>query len=213
MLTQQTIRGYAAGLAAGEPTPGGGSAAALVGALAAALGEMAGNFTVGRARFARVDADVRRIIDSLELHREKLLVLTDADADAYSSVGAAYGMVHTTAPEKTARKAAIEQALKAAARVPLAVTESCLAIIDELAELREKGNPNLVSDVAVAAELALGALRCAWLNVEVNLAAITDAAFVATHRELIEERLARAEPAARAVFDAIAADIRARSGT
>lgn len=212
MLTQLTVRDYAAKLASGDPTPGGGSGAALVGALGAALGEMVGNFTVGKEKFAGVEEDVQRILDVLEEQRAKLLDLTDADADAYAKVGAAYGMPKETDEEKAARKAAIEEALKAAAEVPLAVTEACAAIINELEELREKGNPNLLSDVAVSAEFALAALRCAWLNVEINLASIKDEDYVEMTQHDIDERLSGAEGPAREVFERIAEDIRGETG-
>ena len=99
-------------------------------------------------------------------------------------------------------------ALKAAAAVPLAVTEACVAVIDELEDLRQKGNPNLLSDVAVSAEFAFAALRCAWLNVEINLAYIKDETYVAQTRSLIDQRLAAAEAPARDVFRKVAEDIR-----
>lgn len=208
MLSHLIVRDYAAKLAAGEPTPGGGSAAALVGALAAALGEMAGNFTIGKEKFAAVDADVRRILQVLEQQRQRLLDLTDADADAYAKVGAAYGLPRDTDEEKAARQAAIEEALKSAAEVPLAATEACAVIVSQLEELAEKGNPNLVSDVACSAELALAGLRCACLNVDINLASIKDAAHVQRVREVIDERLGKAEVTARELFDRIATRIR-----
>ena len=208
MLTSHTVREYAASLASGEPTPGGGSAAALCGALGAALGEMAGNFTVGREKFAAVDAEVRAILERLESRRVALLDLTDADADAYAQVGAAYSLPRGSDAEKAARSAAIQEALKAAAQVPLAVTEACAAIIADLEELRLKANPNLLSDVAVSAEFALAALRCGMLNVDVNLAAIKDPEWVAEKREYIDGLLAGAQPVARGVFDSIARGLR-----
>lgn len=208
MLTQATVREYAARLASGAPTPGGGSAAALVGALAAALGEMVGNFTVGKPKFAEVEADVRRILAALEAQRTRLLDLTDADADAYSQVGAAFGLPRATDAEKVARAAAIEEALKSAAQVPLAVIEACAAVCDQLEELRQKGNPNLLSDVGVAAELTRAATRCAWLNVEVNLALVKDAAHVAQVRAAMAERMGCVEATARDVFARVAEAVR-----
>lgn len=208
MLTQLTVRDYAAKLASNAPAPGGGSGAALTGALGAALGEMVGNFTVGKEKFAAVEEDVRRILASLEASRTLLLSLTDADADAYAQVGAAYGLPRGTEEEKAARAAAIQEALKASARVPLAVTEACMEILSVLEELREKGNPNLLSDVACSAELALAAMRCAHLNVDVNLALIKDAEWVSGTRAAIDSRLQCGETTARAVFDRIAGEVR-----
>lgn len=208
MLTQATVREYAARLASGAPTPGGGSAAALVGALAAALGEMVGNFTVGKPKYAAVEADVQRILSALEAQRARLLDLTDADADAYSQVGAAFGLPRATDEEKATRAAAIEDALKSAAQVPLAVMEACMAVCGQLEELRQKGNPNLLSDVGVAAELTRAALRCAWLNVEVNLAPLKDAAYVAETRAAMSERMACVEATTQEVFTRVAEAIR-----
>lgn len=208
MLTSLTVRDYAAKLAAGEPTPGGGSAAALVGALAAALAEMAGNFTAGREKFAAVEADVRALLAQLESQRQRLLDLTDADADAYAAVGAAYGLPRASDDEKAARATAIEDALKSAAAVPLAVTEACAEIIALLEPLRASANPNLLSDVACAASLAAAALRTAWLNVEINLSSLKDTAFIESTRALTDARLAAGEFEARAVFDRIATTIR-----
>jgi formiminotetrahydrofolate cyclodeaminase len=208
MLTQATVREYAARLASGAPTPGGGSAAALVGALAAALGEMVGNFTVGKPKYAAVEADVQRILAALEAQRTRLLDLTDADADAYSQVGAAFGLPRATDEEKAARAAAIEEALKSAAQVPLAVMEACAAVCDQLEELRQKGNPNLLSDVGVAAELTRAALRCAWLNVEVNLALVKDEGYLAQVRAAMAERIGCVEATTQEVFARVAEAVR-----
>jgi formiminotetrahydrofolate cyclodeaminase len=207
-LTESTVREYTAQLAFGEPTPGGGSAAALVGALAAALGEMVGNFTVGKEKFAAVEEEVQAILAALTTQREKLLDLTDEDAAAYAGVGAAYALPKATDEEKSARTAAIQEALRAAAQVPLAVCDGCLAVMGTLEDLRVKGNPNLLSDVAVAADLCCAAMRCACLNVDVNLACLRDEAYVAETRAALDERRECLESTSRALFDRILAQIR-----
>lgn len=207
-LTESTVREYTARLASGEPTPGGGSAAALVGALAAALGEMVGNFTVGKEKFAAVEEEVQAILAALTTQREKLLDLTDEDAAAYAGVGAAYALPKATDEEKSARTAAIQEALRAAAQVPLAVCDGCLAVMGTLEDLRAKGNPNLLSDVAVAADLCCAAMRCACLNVDVNLACLRDEAYVAETRAALDERRECLESTSRELFDRILAQIR-----
>ena len=198
MLTQLTVRDYTARLAAGEPTPGGGSAAALVGALAAALGEMVSNFTAGKEGFEQI----RPALASLASHREALLGLTDRDAEAYAGVGAAYKLPKSTDDEKAARTAAIQAALKAAAQVPLAAIEEVAAVVELLPVVLDHGNRNLVSDVGVAADFAQSALRCAWLNVEVNLAHVKDEEYNAQVRQTMEERISAAEKTAMEVWDA-----------
>ena len=208
-LTEQSVREYTERLASDQPTPGGGSAAAVAGALAAASAAMVASFTVGRKKFAEVEDDVQRILDVLQDQRERLLELTDADAAAYSKVGAAYGMPRDTDEQKQARREAIQQALQAAAAVPMGVAEACGQIIPVLQELAEKGNPNLTSDAGVAAELALAALRCAELNVEVNLALIKDTDYVVGKRQRLAVLMAECTPLASAAADYVRDKIKA----
>ncbi len=209
-LTDETVRKYTERLASDQPTPGGGSAAALAGALAAASAAMVASFTVGREKFAAVEQDVQRILQILQDQRERLLELTDADAEAYSQVGAAYGLPKDTEEDKQARREAIQQALKAAAEVPMGVAVACAQVIPVLEELARKGNQNLISDVGVAAQLALAALWCAELNVEVNLAFIKDADYIAQKRQLLHQLMAASEPAAHAVVDYVRNQIEAK---
>ncbi len=193
MLTKLAVSEYAEQLASDQPAPGGGSAAGLAGALGAALGEMVANFTVGKKKYADVEQEVAAVLGRLTELRHALLDLTDADADAYTKVGAAYGMPKDTDEQKAQRAQAIQKALKAAAEVPRQVVLRCHEVLGELPELLEKGNPNLVSDVGVGAKLALAAADCAWLNVEINLASIKDAEYVDTLRAEMKETLAGAE--------------------
>ena len=201
MLTQLTVREYTARLASGEPTPGGGSGAGLVAALGAALGEMVANFTVGKEKYRDAWEHVAPVLAQLTAHRDRLLDLTDRDADAYAQVGAAYGMAKDTDEQKAARADAIQEALKAAASVPLGVCEEVAAALELLPVLLQHGNPNLVSDVGVAAELGEAAFRCAWLNVEINFASIKDEAYKARTRKHLEDLMALAENTAVAVWD------------
>jgi formiminotetrahydrofolate cyclodeaminase len=186
-LTEQTVRTYTELLAGPGPTPGGGSAAGLAGALAAAAAAMVGSFTVGKAKFAEVQGEVAPVLEKLQALRERLLDLTDADADAYAQVGAAYGRAKGTEEEKAARKGAIQEALQAAARVPLGVVVAAGEVARLLPGLAEKGNPNLLSDVGVAAILAEAAFAAGRLNVEVNLAGVADEGYKAEAREQMEE--------------------------
>ncbi len=209
-LTEETVRKYTERLASDDPTPGGGSAAAVAGALAAASAAMVASFTVGREKFADVQEDVQRILGGLQDQRERLLELTDADAEAYSQVGAAYGLPKETDEQKQARGQAIQKALQAAAQVPMGVAEACGKIIPVLQELAEKGNPNLTSDAGVAAELGLAALRCAELNVEVNLAFIKDEQYIAQKRQRLAELMSECKPLAVAAADYVREKIKAK---
>ena len=178
-------------LAAGTPTPGGGSVAALVGALAAGLESMVAHYTVGREEFASVQPQVEEVLRSAESLRGELTSLVDADVAAYAQVAAAYRLPRETAPEKKARTAAIQEALKAACQVPVRTALACHHVLRLTRTLVDKGNPRLVSDVGVAAALAEAAFQCAWLNVEVNLGAIRDQAYVEQVRRIIEPLLGK----------------------
>jgi formiminotetrahydrofolate cyclodeaminase len=189
-------------LASNRPAPGGGSAAALAGALGAALGEMVANFTVGKKKYAHVEDEVSAALQRLTEARNELLSLTDADADAYTKVGAAYGMPKETDAEKAARAEAIEEALKAAAEVPRQVALVAAGSLEQFPVLLEKGNQNLVSDVGVGAKLALAAVECAWLNVEINLASMKDEEHIERLRTQMQDTVAKAANMSRQLWDA-----------
>ena len=178
---------YVQDAASGKPAPGGGSVSGLVGALAAAMSEMAANFTVGKKKFAAVDEQVRDCLGKLEAARERLLERMQADVEAYSSVGAAYAMPRETDEEKKQRREAIQHALKAAAEVPLDVVRNCDQVAGISACLVEVANPNLITDVAVSAILAEAACASARVNVEINLKYIEDAELVARVSAEVEQ--------------------------
>ncbi len=172
------LRGYTDALASGQPAPGGGSAAALVGALGAALNSMVANFTAGREKFAAVEEDVGRLLSRSEELRRSLERLTQADTEAYGQVAAAQKLPRETDEEKATRREAMQQALKAAAEVPREAVKAAHGVVTIAVDLAEKGNPNLITDVGVAAKFAVAAMECAALNVEINLAYIKDGPYV-----------------------------------
>jgi len=200
MYLHGTIRKYIDDASAGQPTPGGGSVAALAGALGVSMGCMAANFTIGKKKFRDVEPKVRELLASLESAREQLLHLMDEDTRAYGQVDAAYQLPQNTDEEKRARQQAIQDALKVAMEVPLRIMGLCRDVLGVLAQLVDIANPNLISDVGVSAVLAEAALRAARLNVDVNLRYLKDEALRAgTCREA--EAMERAAAAhARAVM-------------
>jgi formiminotetrahydrofolate cyclodeaminase len=164
-------------LASGTPTPGGGSAAALGGALAAGLASMVCNLTLGKQEFAGVAADIQRLLDEAEAARAALEFSVEDDAVAFGKVMAAYRLPRATEAERQARVAAIRRACIGAARAPLEVAGVCARILDLCSRLAEIGSPRVLSDVVVAAFLARAALHGAAANVEVNLPSIKGDAF------------------------------------
>lgn len=203
-----TLYEYLEALAGDAPAPGGGSAAALTGALAAASARMVGSFTVGRKKYADVEDEIRAHLAAIDAVRAEMLTLVQADVDAFRAVGAAYELPRETAEEKSARSAAIQAALRVAADVPLRLTRACAELARRLPALLEKGNRNLVSDVGVAVRLCEAACECAWLNVEVNLAALKDEQFVTAARAETEELRAEVRRTCAEVWEGAAAAIR-----
>lgn len=189
---------FLANLGSSSPTPGGGAAAAVVGALGAALVEMTANLTIGKPRLADVQEQANSIQQRAGDLRARLERLGDADADAFERVTAAYKLPRADDAQKQQRTQAIQAALLQAADVPLEtarVAAEVVALAEEAAPLL---NPAVISDVLVGALLAQAAVSSAGLNVEINLAAMTDAAAkeryareLAQAREGIEGRVER----------------------
>jgi len=169
-----SLTGFTAAVASAAPTPGGGSVAAYVGTLAAALTQMVAGLTVGKPKFAAVDAEMRAVLGESSALAAKLSDLVTRDADSYAAVSAAYKMPKEPEAATAARREAIAQALMGAARVPLETAQICLRVAQLAATAATQGNPNAVSDAGVAALLAEAACRGAAYNVRINVAALTD---------------------------------------
>ena len=178
-MENQTLQSFLDTLAGDSATPGGGSVAALNGAMGAALVSMVCRLTIGREKYAKFDAEMREILQKSEALRTQLLALMTADVAAFDGVMAAFGMPKNTDAEKSARRHAIQAALKEATRVPLETARACAAVIALAKPVAENGNPNVASDAGSAAQSALAGLNSAALNVKINLASLKDEAFVA----------------------------------
>ncbi len=183
MFTDRTVNEFLDALASREPVPGGGSGAALAGALGAALVSMVCNLTIGKKGYEAVDAQMRELLTQTEAIRTELPQLLEADTQAYSQVMAAYRLPRNTDDEKQAREVLLQQRFKEAADVPLRIAERCAQIVDLALPAARMGNKWAVSDAGVGALLAEASLHSALLNVEINLASIRDAAYVAGMRE------------------------------
>lgn len=161
-------------LASRAASPGGGGAAALVGAAGVALGNMVGSLTVGKAKYAAVEADILALNARAEALRRRLEGLVDADEAAFAPVAAAYKMPKSTPDEQAAKAAALEQALGGAAAVPLEVMEACAEGVALAEEYAHKGSVLAVSDAGCAALFCKAALEAAALNVRINTRLMAD---------------------------------------
>jgi len=163
-------------LASADPTPGGGSASAAVGALSAGLVHMVAQLTAGSPKFAHVADRAKRIADEAEKLMSRFVAAIDEDAQAFDRVSQAYRLPKSTQAERTARSAAIQAALYEAALPPLRVAEMAREAAALAVELAEFGNPNAISDVGCAALFAAAAARGASFNVSINANAVKDRA-------------------------------------
>ena len=193
MLVDLTICDYLDQLASSSPTPGGGAAAALTGAQGAALVSMVCNLTIGKKKYADVEEDIRRVLERSEALRSQLTELVDKDVAAFDKVSEAYGMPKKTEEQKTARRAALQEALKGAEAVPMETVAACLEVIKLAIVVAEKGNKNVVSDAAVGGILGHAGLLGAADNVRINLAFIKDQPFVEQEQRRLNAFLQQAE--------------------
>jgi formiminotetrahydrofolate cyclodeaminase len=185
-LAAMTIKDFTAKLGSGAPAPGGGSTAALSGALGAALVSMVCNLTLGKPKYAEHEALMKDILVKSDDLTAKLLDAIQKDTNAFDSVMAAFGMPKETDEQKSARGAAIQIAYKAAIASPETTAEYCLAVMKLADSLLGKSNANAASDLLVGATQAHAGLEGALANVQINLPSIKDAAYVTEKRMLIE---------------------------
>lgn len=188
MFLDRPLQDYLDELASAEPTPGGGSAAALSGAQAAALASMVVRLTIGKADYEAAQTEIEEILRQTEQLRALFQQLMQQDIDAYNALGLALKLPHGTPEEKSARTRAVQSALEQAALVPLDVVECAATLLRLCQRIAEIGNVNLLSDIAVAAALATGAgTGAAWIA-RVNLHLMKDLATV----EALSSRLGEA---------------------
>ncbi len=188
-LTSKPVSQFLDELASSAPAPGGGSVAALSGALGAALVSMVCNLTVGKKKYTDVEGDIKAILEKSEDLRLKLADLLDADVQAYTAVSQAMKMPRTTEEEKAERTRVMQKALKKATEVPLQIAEACVEVIALCQPAAEKGNKHAVSDAGVAILMAESGLRSAALNVLINLGWIEDQSFTAEKQRQLDTLL------------------------
>ncbi len=203
MLKDLSIADYLSKTASGDPVPGGGSAAALNAALAAALIEMVARLTIGRKNFEHVDAAMREAADNASTLRQKLIEDIDRDSDAYAGVLRAFQMPKGTEAEKAGRARAVQEAFKQAALVPLGVARAAVALMDLGRTVITRGNPNASSDGAAGVLAARMAARAAVYNVRINLGSIKDKAFTSELQQEADRLEAAAEAKEKEVLSLV----------
>jgi methenyltetrahydrofolate cyclohydrolase len=194
MLTSKTVNEFINELASSSPAPGGGSVASLAGALGAALTSMVCNLTIGKKKYAGVQAEMESVVKQSEKLRSSLTTLIDEDTNAFNAVMTSFAMPKETEVQKNERTAAIQLATKNATLIPLRVMQLCEQTLPLVRLVVEKGNVNSISDAGVAALMVHAACMSAKLNVQINLASLHDAGFIrdtGTQIKEIGERVER----------------------
>jgi formiminotetrahydrofolate cyclodeaminase len=171
---KQSCEGFIAALASKEPVPGGGGASALVGAVGVALGNMVGNLTIGKKKYAGVQDAVTALNEKACALRRDFLALTGRDAEVFEPLSRAYGLPQETETEKAEKGRVMEAALKQACSVPLEIMEKCGEAINLHKEFAGKGTSIAISDVGVGVAFCKAALLGASLNVFINTKAMGD---------------------------------------
>ncbi len=206
-IKDKSLQTFIDDLASKAPTPGGGSAAAIMGAQGAALISMVCNLTIGKPKYAEVDDDMRALLEKSEALRETLTQMIKADVDVFDRLMATYGLPKDSDAEKAARSEAIQAALKEATIVPLACAQACADTIALTRIAAEKGNTGVISDAGVAVMASYGALKSAALNVYINAGALKDRAFAEAKLAELENILKGADTAAEEVYQLVKAKL------
>jgi len=193
MLMDTKLNDFLADLKSDSPAPGGGSAAALAGAIGAALGIMVGNLTISSDKYAEAHEQTSQLIEQLEKKLTSLERYVDEDTQAFTQVMQAYKLPKSTEKEKTLRSQTIQQAMQSASQLPMKVAAICMEVLEMSGRMLEIGNVNAASDAAVAGRMAHAAMWSAIYNVKINLGSIKDQNFVADMTKQVASVVDRSE--------------------
>ena len=203
MLKDTSIELFLDDLASRKPTPSGGSAAAVMGAMGAALVSMVCNLTIGRTQYRDFEEELKSVLTKAEELRRDLIKMIEEDMQAFDGVMRAYRMPRLTKDETATRAQVIQTALKTATLVPMRCCRACREVIILGRVVGDKGNRNVVSDAGVATVAAYAALRSAALNVFTNAKVITDRIFAEKQLVELEQLLSEADTATEASYELV----------
>ncbi|MFC7052177.1 methenyltetrahydrofolate cyclohydrolase [Hansschlegelia quercus] len=208
MAANQPLGEFLDDLASERSTPGGGGAAAISGAMGAALVSMVCNLTIGKPKYVEVEAELKEVLAKSETLRGELTAAIADDVKAFDAVMGAYGLPKGETDEaKAARTAKIQAALKEATDVPLDCAKLCAEVVKLSSVAADKGNVNVVSDAGVAVQSAYAGLMSAALNVRVNAASIKDRDFADGRLATLESLLSEAGAETTRVYDVVKAKL------
>jgi formiminotetrahydrofolate cyclodeaminase len=199
-MTQESIDEFLNRLASSDPTPGGGSAAAVIGAAGAALVSMVCNVSLGKRGCEAAEPELRAVLARSETLRHRLTLMVEDDVSAFGGLMGAYKLPKATEEDKARRAEAIQSSLERATRVPLDCARACGEVIALSRRAGEHGYQHVISDAGVGVSAAYAALRSAALNVFINAPALKDRAFAEQAIGEIDLLLAHAASESEAVY-------------
>jgi len=199
---------FVAVLATKAPVPGGGGASALVGAVGTALGNMVGSLTVGKKKYADVEAEIKELQAESDILQKELLDLIERDAEVFEPLSKAYGLPKNTEEEKAEKAKVMEAALKEACSVPMEIMEKCCQAIEVMEVFAKKGSVIAISDAGVGAAFLKAALEGASLNVFINTKSMTDRIYADKLNEKAEQMLKEYGKKASEVFETVKARLK-----
>lgn len=201
-MADLTLNEFTELLSSKAPVPGGGGASALTGALAIALGHMVGSLTVGKRKYAGVEAEILRCNEQAEALRKRLLSLIDADAESFGPLAACYRMPAGTEEEKAHRQACMQKALQEACQAPVQIMDACLESLQWIGVYAEKGSVLALSDAAAAALLCDSALQAASLNIRINVKSMESRELAETYLKEMDHKLQQSGKLSAAIYEA-----------
>ena len=202
-IKDKSVQQFLDELASRQATPGGGSAAAVMGAQSAALTSMVCNLTIGKPKYAEVEEEMQALLQRSESLREKLTGMIKADVDVFDKLMACYGLAKDTDEEKAERSTQIQSVLKQATIVPLECAKACAEAIELSRIAADKGNTGVISDAGVAVMAGYAALKSAALNVYINASSIKDKEFANQKLGELEHILNGAEVATEEIYQIV----------
>lgn len=204
MLVEKTIIEFMNELASPAPVPGGGGAAALAGAVGISLGDMVGELTTGKKKYADVEEDIQRLMAEAKDIKDEFLRLVDADAEAFAPLAAAYGIPK----DDPGREEVMEKALKNGAAVPMDIMRTCARALDIISEFAAKGSRLAISDAGCAAACCKAAMQAASLNVFINTKSMKDREHAETLNAEADGLLEKYNKMADEIFGSVAGRLR-----
>lgn len=202
-FTTYTCEDFVEILATKAPVPGGGGASALVGAIGTALGNMVGSLTVGKKKYADVEADIIALKEKADALQKDFLHLVEEDAKVFEPLSKAYGMPKDTEEEKAEKAKVMEIVLKDACSVPMEIMRKSCEAIDIIEEFAAKGSIIALSDAGVGAAFCKAALLGASLNVFINTKSMANREYAESLNKEAEEMIAVYGAKADAVFEGV----------